>query len=75
METIYVIIGVLVLLNVRVIALYLHVGKRLPSDEREDDERQYYDENGNHVYYDRKLIARLKREKEKREHQGNNNDH
>ena len=49
METIYVIIGVLVLLNVGVIALYLHVGKRLPSDEREDDERQYYDENGNHV--------------------------
>ena len=75
METIYVIIGVLVLLNVGVIALYLHVGKRLPSDEREDDERQYYDENGNHVYYARNLIARLKREKEKREHQGNNNDH
>ena len=75
METIYVIIGVLVLLNVGVIALYLHVGNRLPSDEREDDERQYYDEIGNHVYYDRKLISSLKREKEKREHQGNNNDH
>ena len=68
METIYVIIGVLVLLNVGVIALYLHVGKRLPSDEREDDERQYYDENGNHVYYDRKLIARLKKEQEQHNH-------
>ena len=75
METIYVIIGVLVLLNIGVIALYLHVGKHLPADNWEDNDRQYYDENGNHVYYDRKLIARLKREKEKREHQGNNNDH
>ncbi len=68
METIYVIIGVLVLLNIGVIALYLHVGKRLPSDGWEDDDRQYYDENGNHVYYDRKLIARLKREKIGRAH-------
>ena len=68
METIYVIIGVLVLLNIGVIALYLHVGKRLPSDEREDDDRQYYDKNGNHVYYDRKLIARLKKEQEQHNH-------
>lgn len=68
METIYVIIGVLVLLNIGVIALYLCVGKRLPQDEWEDDDRRYYDENGNHVYYDRKLIARLKKEQEKRSH-------
>ena len=67
METIYVIIGVLVLLNIGVIALYLHVGKRLPPDEREDDDRRYY-ENGNHVYYDRKLIARLKKEQEQHNH-------
>ena len=26
---------------------------------------RYYDENGNHIYYDRKLIARLEREKER----------
>ena len=68
METIYVIIGVLVLLNIGVIALYLHAGKRLPPDEREDDDRRYYDENGNHVYYDRKLIARLKKEQEQHNH-------
>lgn len=68
METIYVIIGVLVLLNIGVIALYLHVGKRLPPDEREDDDRQYYDENGNHGYYDRKLIACLKKEQEQHNH-------
>lgn len=67
METIYVIIGVLVLLNIGVIALYLHVGKRLPPDEREDD-RRYYDENGNHVYYESKLIARLKKEQEQHNH-------
>lgn len=62
------IIGVLTLLNIGVIALYLYVGKRLPTDEREDDDRRYYDENGNHVYYDRKLIARLKKEREKQNH-------
>lgn len=61
------IIGVLVLLNIGVIALYLHVGKRLPPDDWDDD-RRYYDENGNHVYYDRKLIARLKKEQEQHNH-------
>ena len=64
MEAIYWIIGVLVLLNIGAIALYLHVGKHLPQDVWEDDDRQYYDENGNHVYYDRKLIARRKKEQE-----------
>lgn len=68
MNTIYVIIGVLVLLNIGVIALYLHLGSRLPQDDREDDDSRYYDENGNHVYYDRKLIARLKKEQEQQNH-------
>jgi len=68
MNTIYVIGGVLVLLNIGAIALYLHVGKHLPPDVWEDDDRQYYDENGNHVYYDRKLIARLKKEQEEQNH-------
>ena len=68
METVYVIIGALALFNIGVIALYLHVGKHLPADNWEDNDRQYYDENGNHVYYDRKLIARLKNEQKKRSH-------
>ena len=68
MNTIYVIIGVLVLLNIGVVALYLHLGNRLPQDDREDNDSRYYDENGNHVYYDRKLIARLKKEQEQRNH-------
>ncbi len=68
MNAIYVIIGVLALLNIGVVALYLYVGKRLPREVWEDDDKQYYDENGNHVYYDRKLIARLKKEQEKQSH-------
>ena len=68
METVYVIIGVLVLLDIGVIALYLHVGKHPPADDWEDNDRQYYDENGNHIYYDRKLIARLKKEQEQHNH-------
>ena len=55
------IIGALALFNIGVIALYLHVGKHLPADNWEDNDRQYYDENGNLVYYDRMLIARLKK--------------
>ena len=68
MNTIYVIIGVLVLLNIGVVALYLHLGNRLPQDDWEDNDSRYYDENGNHVYYDRKLIARLKKEQEQQNH-------
>ena len=68
LEKIYVIIGVLVLRSIGVIALCLHVGSRLPRDEWEDDGRRYFDENGNHVYYDRKLIARLKKEQEQHNH-------
>ena len=44
-------------------ALYLRPGKRSPPEEA-DDGRQYYDGNGNHVYYDRRLIARPEKEKE-----------
>lgn len=31
----------------------------------EYDEREWYDENGNHIYYDRKLIRQRKREARK----------
>lgn len=68
MKTLGIIIGILVLINIGVIILYLRVGKHLPSDGWEDDDRQYYDENGNHIYYDRKLIARLKKEQEQQNH-------
>ena len=68
MKTLSIIIGILVLIDIGVIILYLRVGKQLPSDGWEDDDRQYYDENGNHVYYDRKLIACLKKEQEQQNH-------
>ena len=31
--------------------------------DRERDRSEYYDQEGNHLYYDRKLIARLKRDR------------
>ncbi|CDN30429.1 hypothetical protein BN938_0323 [Mucinivorans hirudinis] len=62
MEAIYILITALVLLNIWVISVYIRLCKRLPPVSKEDAE--YYDENGNHIYYDRKLIARLKKEKQ-----------
>lgn len=70
MKWLYVLMGALLLLNAALAALYLWTGKRIPPEEA-DDERQYYDENGNHVYYDRRLIARLEKEKEKQEKENN----
>ncbi|CDN30704.1 hypothetical protein BN938_0599 [Mucinivorans hirudinis] len=67
MEAIYILIAVLVLLNIWVIRVYIRLCKRLPPVSKEDAE--YYDENGNHIYYDRKLIARLEREKQENESQ------
>jgi len=31
----------------------------------DDEESSYYDKDGNHIYYDRKLIARLEKEQQK----------
>ena len=31
--------------------------------DRERDRSEYYDQEGNHLYYDRKLIARRKKER------------
>lgn len=69
MKCFYVLIGALLLLIAALAALYLRPGKRSPPEEA-DDGRLYYDGNGNHVYYDRRLIARP--EKEKKELQENN---
>lgn len=62
MTAIYIIIGILVLLNIWIIRIYLRLGKCLPPMPQDDAE--YYDENGNHIYYDRKLIAQLEKEKQ-----------
>ena len=45
-----------------VIVLFRLWRNPVPEDMiRDGDEESYYDENGNHVYYDRKLIAYKKR--------------
>lgn len=63
MTAIYILIAVLVLFNIWIIRIYLRLGKRLSPMPK--DEAEYYDENGNHIYYDRKLIAALEKEKQK----------
>lgn len=64
MAAMYILIAVLVLFNIWIIRIYLRLGKRLSPIPDNDDE-EYYDENGNHIYYDRKLIAHLEKEKQK----------
>lgn len=57
-----VLMAVILLLLIRVL-VKLHdclIG-RLPPDE---PDRDYLDADGNHIYYDRKFIARLERERQ-----------
>lgn len=54
---------VLSLLIIALVRLYICLSKRLPPD---DPESAYYDEDGNHIYYDRKLIAQLEKERQER---------
>ena len=63
MATLIILAAVLLLLNILVVTLYLYLAKRYPASEYDD--AAYYDENGNHIYYDRKLIAQLEKEKKK----------
>lgn len=45
-----------------VIVLFRLWRNPVPEDmPRDEDEESYYDENGDHIYYDRKLIAYKKR--------------
>ena len=60
MKWFYMQAGAMPLLIAALAALYLRPGERRPPDHG----RQYYDGNGNHVYYDRRLIARPEKEKE-----------
>ena len=65
MTAAHVVIGVLVVLNIIVISIYLSLGKDIQSDiDIENPNARYYDENGNHIYYDRKMISYQKRNKE-----------
>ena len=64
MKWFYMQAGAMPLLIAALAALYFRPGKRSPPPEEADDRRQYYDGNCNHVYYDRRLIARPEIEKE-----------
>lgn len=62
MATLILIAVALALLNIIVMKLYISLSKRLPPD---DPDNSFYDDDGNHIYYDRKLIARLEKERQK----------
>lgn len=53
---------VLRLLIMVLVKLHDYLSRQLPPTEPDSD---YYDEDGNHSYYDRRLIARLEKERQK----------
>ncbi len=61
MTTLIILIVGLVLLNAVFIIAILLLGRHHTGIP--DDDAEWYDEEGNHLYYDRKLIARLKEER------------
>ena len=65
LAVILIIIAASVSLSVVTLLILYYVGKRLDAERTQDDDSRYYDENGNHLYYDRKLIARLDKEQER----------
>ena len=71
MKWFYMQAGAMPLLIAALAALYFRPGKPQPPRKRWDDGRQYYDGNGNHVYYDRRLIARPEKEKEEEQQENN----
>lgn len=52
---------VLRLLIMLLVKLHGYLSRRLPPTEPDSD---YLDADGNHIYYDRKFIARLERERQ-----------
>ena len=61
MTEVAILIGVLLLLNIVVILLYIAQVKHLPPP----DDIEYYDEDGNHIYYDRRIIKARQRARHK----------
>ncbi len=55
-------IGYIILFTVAAVVtlLVIIVKNNRPVPPEEHDGREWYDENGNHVYYDRKIIRRRK---------------
>lgn len=65
LAAILIIITAAVSLSVVTLLILYYIGKRPDAPQAQNDDSRYYDENGNHIYYDRKLIARLEKEKER----------
>ena len=56
-EIIYFVIGILIVLNIIVITIAVKCAHRVP------DDFDLYNEDGDHIYYDRKLIKHKKEQK------------
>lgn len=65
LAAILIIIAASVSLSVVTVLILFRIGIRPDALQEQDDDSRYYDENGNHLYYDRKPIARLEKEKER----------
>ena len=65
LAAILIIIAASVSLSVVILLILYYIGKRPDAEQVQGDDSRYYDENGNHLYYDRKLIARLEKEQER----------
>ena len=65
LAAILIIIAASVSFSVVTLPILFYIGQRPDAEQTQDDDSRYYDENGNHIYYDRKLIARLEKEKER----------
>ena len=63
LAAILIIIAASVSFSVVTLLILFYIGKCPDAEQTQDDDSRYYDENGNHI--DRKLIARLEREKER----------
>lgn len=61
LKIILILLAIVVLISVLLVLILFQLGKR-PDPNKSHNE--YYDENGNHIYYDRKLIEHQKREQE-----------
>lgn len=64
LAAILIIVAVSVLLPVLIVLVVFRMGKCPDAGgDRERDRSEYYDQEGNHLYYDRKPIARMEKER------------
>lgn len=64
LAAILIIVAALVALSALTVLVLFRMGKRPDAGgDREHDQAEYYDRKGNHIYYDRKLIARLEQQR------------